>query len=155
MAARLKQLLLMTLVLVGLDQLTKALAVAYIGPRGRVQVIPGFFDLVLWKNTGAAFGSLAGLPGARWLLVAVTIVALAVAAWLALGKFGGSRGTLLAIGLICGGAVGNLIDRLRLGVVIDFVLLYYDRWYWPAFNLADAAITVGGVGMGILILRGK
>lgn len=155
MAARLKYLALITLVLAGLDQLTKALAVAYITPKGRVSVIPGFFDLVLWKNTGAAFGSLSGVPGGRWILIAITIIALAVAVWLALAKGGGSKSQVLAIGLICGGAMGNLIDRLRLGVVIDFLLFYYDRWYWPAFNLADSAITVGGVGMAIFILRGK
>jgi signal peptidase II len=155
MAARLKYLALITLVLAGLDQLTKAIAVASITPRGRIHVIPGFFDLVLWKNTGAAFGSLSGLPGGRWILVGITIIALAAAVWLALSQGGGSKASLLAIGLVCGGAVGNLIDRLRLGVVIDFLLFYYDRWYWPAFNLADSAITVGGVGLALFILRGK
>lgn len=155
MAARLKFLALVSLVLVGLDQLTKAMAVFYIAPRGRIPVISGFFDLVLWKNTGAAFGVFTNLPGGRWLLVLLTLLALGFAAWMVTRHLGGGKVMLWAVALICGGALGNLVDRLRLGQVIDFLLVYYRSWYWPAFNLADSAITIGGVVLAVQILRGK
>lgn len=155
MAARLKFLALVCLALVGLDQLTKAMAVYYIAPRGRIPVIAGFFDLVLWKNTGAAFGLLTGVPGGRWILVGLTLIALGVCAWMATRHLAGGRVMLWAVALICGGALGNLVDRLRLGQVIDFLLFYHRSWYWPAFNLADSAITIGGVLLAVQILRGK
>lgn len=153
MSQRLKFLAVVSLVLVGLDQLTKALAVHYIGPHGRIPVIPGFFDLVLWRNSGAAFGSLGSLPGGRWLLVALTLAALAFCVYLATRRLGGGKLMLWSVALICGGALGNLVDRLRLGLVTDFLLFYLGRWYWPAFNLADSAITIGGLALAIHILR--
>jgi signal peptidase II len=150
------QLLIVTgLALVGLDQLTKALATHYIGPGKRIPVLPGFFDLVLWKNTGAAFGFLSGLPSGRWLLIGLTVVALAVAVWVMLTQDGRSHALFWCLTLICGGAVGNLIDRLRTGLVVDFLLVYHKDWYWPAFNLADSAISVGGTWLALLLLRGK
>ncbi len=155
MAARLKFLALVSLVLVGLDQLTKAMAVHYIGPRGRIPVIDGFFDLVLWKNTGAAFGFLTGVPGGRWILVGLALVGLFVCAWLVTRHLAGSKVMLWGVALVCGGALGNLVDRLRLGQVIDFLLVYHRSWYWPAFNLADSAITIGGVLLALQLLRGK
>lgn len=155
LTGRVKLLILVGLALVGLDQLTKALAVHYIGPAGRIPVIPGFFDLVLWKNTGAAFGVFSGLPGGRWLLVATTIIALGVAVWVIVTQGGRSRAMFWCLTLVCGGAVGNLIDRMRTGLVIDFLLVYYKDWYWPAFNVADSAISVGGACLAVLLLRGK
>jgi len=152
---RLQFLALVSLALAGLDQLTKALAVLWITPRGRIPVIAGFFDLVLWKNTGAAFGLLTGVPGGRWILVALTLLALSVCAWMVTRHLAGGKVMLWGVALICGGALGNLIDRLRLGTVTDFLLLYYRQWYWPAFNLADAAITIGGILLAIQLLRGK
>jgi signal peptidase II len=155
LAARLKFLALVSLALVGLDQLTKAVAVHYILPRGRIPVIDGLFDLVLWKNTGAAFGLLTGVPGGRWILVVLTLLALGVCAWMATRHLGGGKVMLWGVALVCGGALGNLVDRLRLGQVIDFLLVYHRSWYWPAFNLADSAITIGGLLLAIQILRGK
>lgn len=155
MAAHVKLSIVAALALVGLDQLTKALAVALIGQGGRIPVIPGFFDLVLWHNTGAAFGFLSRIPGGRWILIGLTVVALAVAVWVMLTHGSRSRAMLWCLTLICGGAMGNLIDRVQTGLVIDFLLVYYQNWYWPAFNLADSAITIGGVWLAILLLRGK
>lgn len=155
MAARLKFLALVSLVVVGLDQLTKAIAVYYITPRGRIPVISGFFDLVLWKNTGAAFGFLTGVPGGRWILMGLALGGLAVCVWVVTRHLAGNKIMFWGVALVCGGAMGNLVDRARLGTVTDFLLFYYRSWYWPAFNLADSAITIGGILLALQILRGK
>ncbi|MBU1274360.1 MAG: signal peptidase II [Proteobacteria bacterium] len=144
----------MALALAGADQLLKAVMVPWL-EQGPVTIIPGFARLVLAYNTGAAFSSFATMDGARWMLVGATLVALALAAWAACGPLGRQRGAFLALGLICGGALGNLVDRLRLGKVVDFVDLYAGNWHWPVFNLADAAITVGGVYLAWALIRGK
>lgn len=114
-------------------------------------VIDGFFNLVFVTNSGAAFGLLAG-PQVWWrqlFFVSVAIFALGVL----VGAYRHYRlqGTawVVAIGLIAGGAVGNLIDRLRFGSVIDFLDFYINTHHWPAFNVADSAITVG---VGIFFL---
>ena len=148
------KLALIALAVAGADQLIKAVMVPLL-EQGPVTVIPGFARLVLAYNTGAAFSSFATMDGARWLLVGATLVALALAAWAARGPLGRNRGSFWALGLICGGALGNLADRLRLGSVVDFVDLYAGNWHWPVFNLADAAITVGGVYLAWALIRGK
>ncbi len=137
------------LAVAGADQLTKALAVWLIPPGG-VSLVPGYVDLVLVANPGAAFGLLAGLNGARWVLAAAAAVAVVLGLWLAATHKAGVGG---ALGLIVGGAAGNLIDRLRLGHVVDFVDLHWGELHWPAFNLADAAITVGAVWLGWQLVR--
>ena len=151
---RLGRLSVIALAVAGADQLLKAVMVPWLQD-GPVTVIPGFARLILAYNTGAAFSSFAGVAGARWALVGATLVALAVAVWAAAGPLGRHRGTLWSLALICGGAMGNLIDRLRLGSVVDFVDLYAGNWHWPVFNLADAAITVGGVYLAWTLIRGK
>jgi signal peptidase II len=138
----LRWLSLAALVIVA-DQLTKWLAVAKLSVR-TVTVVPGFFDLVLVRNTGAAFGFLNDAGG--WQNVFFVGVAALVSTVLVImlrRLRPGDRVAAWALSLILGGALGNLIDRLRLGYVIDFVDWYYGRWHWPAFNVADAAITVG------------
>ena len=130
---------------IALDQVSKWLAEQFLLPGQPVPVLP-FFNLTLLYNTGAAFSFLAQAGGwQRWffLLLSLTI-SVALVIWI--GRL--QRGqTLLAIALslILGGAVGNLIDRIVHGHVIDFIQLYYERWYWPAFNVADSAITVGAI----------
>jgi len=151
---RLFNLAVVALAVVGLDQVLKALA-QHLLAAGPVPVIPGFFDLVLVYNRGAAFGSFTWLPRANWVFLGVTLVAVGVALWLALGPSGRRAGVRVSLGLIVGGALGNMIDRLRLGQVVDFVYLYLGSWHWPAFNLADAAITVGGVYLAWMMIRGK
>lgn len=134
--------LLVGLVVVA-DQLTKWLAVTELAGR-TVTVIPRYFDFVLVHNTGAAFGFLSNAGG--WQNVFFIVVAVLVSMMLVfmLRRLGpGERITGWALALILGGAMGNLVDRLRLGHVIDFVDWYYGRWHWPAFNIADAAITIG------------
>ncbi len=108
-------------------------------------VLPGFFNLTYVTNTGAAFGMLAGEKNLwrQMFFVTVSVVAL-LAMFFAFRHFR-SAGRLYgyAIGLIAGGAVGNLIDRLRFGSVVDFLDFHLKSYHWPAFNVADSAITVG------------
>jgi signal peptidase II len=123
----------------GLDQATKALAVATLVPGESTNV---FFalDLSLSRNTGIAFGALAGAGDTT----IVALVAVAVAALLAYFVARATRPLLwLPVGMVLGGAAGNLIDRARIGAVLDFI----DPTFWPAFNLADAAIVLGVLGV--------
>ena len=101
-----------------------------------------FFSLVLAFNTGAAFSFLAGAGGwQRWFFAAIAVVASVIIVWLL--RRGGDRVYCLGLALILGGALGNLWDRLTLGKVVDFLLFHYAGWAYPAFNVADSAITVG------------
>lgn len=128
--------------LVVLDQLTKYVAVKTIDPQGAVSLLP-FLSLVLTYNTGAAFSFLAGAGGwQRWFFVLIAIGASVLISWM-LHRH--QRDTFLCLGLtlILAGAIGNLIDRLTIGAVVDFILLYWRQYQWPAFNLADSCITVG------------
>ena len=140
--------------LVAADQVTKALAVSLLPGRG-VTLVPGLFDLTLVYNRGAAFGLLSGLAGGNWLLVGVAVVAVGAALWLLAGPGGRRTGVRLALGLVIGGALGNLIDRLRLGMVVDFIDWHLGPYHWPAFNLADAGISVGCLYLALLLVRGR
>ncbi len=123
------------------DQLAKAAILATFVPGQELPLLP-FFSLVLAFNRGAAFSFLAGADGwQRWLFTAIAIAASVFIVWLL--RRGGSRLYLLGLALILGGALGNLVDRLWLGQVVDFVLLHWRGWSYPAFNLADSAITAG------------
>ncbi len=130
-----------------LDQTTKLAAERWLTYHQALPVFPGF-NLTLSYNRGAAFSFLAEHSGwQRWFF---TVLAAAVSVFLVrwLRQIGDrDRWLSAAIALILGGAVGNLIDRLLYGHVIDFIWLYYDRWSWPVFNIADSAITVGAVAM--------
>jgi signal peptidase II len=127
-----------------LDLATKAWVSAAFAP-GEVLVLTPFLNLVLWHNTGAAFSFLAGAGGwQRWFFVAVTVVISAILLVM-LRRSGGNRLLAAALALVLGGAAGNLWDRLTLGQVVDFVQLHAAGYYWPAFNVADSAITVGVV----------
>jgi signal peptidase II len=143
---------ILSLAVLTMDRLTKAL-VERLTPSGwRRAVIPGFFDLVHTRNPGIAFGLLADsrLPGIRIALVALSVVAAAVMAWLLLaGRAGGQR-SRVGIALILGGAAGNLFDRLLDGGVVDFLLFYVREHEWPAFNVADSAIVIGA---GLVLLE--
>lgn len=141
----------LALVVCLLDQGIKTLAVASLSYGVPVPMLPGF-NLTLLHNTGAAFSLLDDASGwQRWFLSGVAVVVgIGVAFWLSTID-AGQRWAPLALALILGGAFGNLIDRLFLGYVVDFIEVYYDRWSWPAFNVADAAISVGAV---MLIIRG-
>ena len=110
---------------------------------GEAREVTGFFNLVLTFNRGAAFSLLSDAPGwQRELFVAIAVVATVVIVWL-LARQGNDKLFSLALALILGGALGNLWDRIALGHVIDFLDFHAAGHHWPAFNLADSAITVG------------
>ena len=134
--------LLLALLLVLLDQFTKYLVVDRMTTDMTVPLLP-FLSLVLTYNTGAAFSFLAGASGwQRWFFVLIAIGASILITWM-LHRH--QRDTFLCLGLtlILGGALGNLIDRLTTGAVVDFILVYWRQYHWPAFNVADSCITIG------------
>jgi len=139
--------LLLAAAVIALDLATKAMIVARF-QEGESLPVTSFMSLVLAYNTGAAFSFLAGATGwQRWLFAAIAVVASGVLVYMI--RRGGSRMLMLGLALILGGALGNLWDRIVLGHVTDFLLFHYRGWSWPAFNVADSAITVGA---GLLIL---
>jgi len=131
-----------------LDQASKAMVLAFFGEPGcalhRV-VVTSFLDLVLTCNAGVSFGLLnrTGVNSLVFSLFAALVVVVLVF-WLARVR---ATRLAVAIGLIIGGAIGNVIDRLRFGAVIDFLYFHAGSWYWPAFNLADSAICLGVAAM--------
>ncbi|HWS76127.1 MAG TPA: signal peptidase II [Quisquiliibacterium sp.] len=135
----------LAVVVVLLDQLTKWLVTRSFSFAQRRPVIDGFFDLTLVYNKGAAFSFLAGAGGwQRWFFIGIGVAAALFILYL-LWRHGSQRLFALGLALILGGAVGNVIDRVLHGHVVDFVLLHWRGLYWPAFNVADSAITVGAV----------
>ena len=137
--------------IVAADQLTKWLVLGYFENRYPRVELTGFFNLVLVFNKGAAFSLFAQVAGWQTPLLAAFALAAAVIVSVLIVRNPG-RGLLrLGLALILGGALGNLIDRLRFGHVVDFLDFHALGWHWPAFNVADSAISVGAV---ILILEG-
>ncbi len=135
--------LLLALVVDGLDQASKWAILGRFQYGERLNLVPGWFDFTLVYNTGAAFSFLAGAAGwQRWFFTALAIVASVVILFL-LRRHGGQALFSTALALIMGGAIGNAIDRLVHAKVVDFLLFYRGDWYFPAFNVADSAITVG------------
>ncbi len=144
-AAKIRFLALVAVSVLILDLVSKALVLAHLPVGTSVPVIPGFFNLTHVHNPGGAFGFLAGMsPQVR---AAVFIFASLAAAGLILWIYFQTppHQRLLAFGLalVFGGALGNLLDRVRFGVVVDFLDLYVGDLHWPAFNVADSAITIG------------
>jgi len=138
--------LVVSLLVVAVDQLTKFQVTQSLELYQRIPVLP-FFDLVRLHNTGAAFSFLAGASGwQNWLFTGVAIVVSGgVLWWLSQLPPRGKAVLAMGLALLLGGAIGNLIDRLVSGYVVDFILLYYGGWSYPAFNVADSAITCGVV----------
>ncbi|GAB6041289.1 signal peptidase II [Endothiovibrio diazotrophicus] len=137
--------LLLSLAVVALDQASKHWALNALVLHQPRPVVP-HFDLTLVFNQGAAFSFLSDAGGwQRWLFVGLAVlVSVVLMVWvLRLGAR--QRWIGSALGLVLGGAVGNLIDRIRFGHVVDFLDFHYQSYHWPAFNLADSAITVGAV----------
>lgn len=143
MTAPLRLGLLTAAVIVLLDQATKLAAEAWLVPYRPLDLLP-FINLTLAYNPGAAFSLLADQPGwQRWFFSALALAVSGYIVWWLRTLAAAERMQGLALGLVLGGALGNLADRLRLGMVVDFVDLHYAGWHWPAFNVADAGITVG------------
>ncbi|HEY6362473.1 MAG TPA: signal peptidase II [Vicinamibacterales bacterium] len=143
------------LIVLVLDQVTKAIVRSQFALHDAVPVIPGFFNLTRVHNTGAAFGMLnsVNFPFKTAALSVVAAGALAGLAYFAASLPAAQRLSRVGIALIIGGAAGNLIDRIALGYVTDFVDVYWQGWHFWAFNVADAAITVG-VALMILDMLG-
>jgi len=144
------------LVIVVLDQVTKIYIDTHMTLHESIPVVQGFFNITYVRNPGAAFGFLADAsPTVRALLIGVSILASGlIVYYIAKMK---TEDILLTYGmsLILGGAVGNLIDRIRLGEVIDFLDVYISTYHWPAFNVADSAVTVGAVILFYKLIRGQ
>lgn len=151
-----RPILAVAAVVVALDQLTKVLALRHLAPGAPVDLVDDLLSLTLVLNPGMAFGLLSGLPTAwRWVVAVLSIGALLVLARVAVGVLAQSRSVLdlTAIGVIFGGAVGNLIDRARFGAVVDFVDVHVSGWHWPAFNVADSSITIGVALLALRLIR--
>lgn len=132
------------LVVIVLDQLTKSLILANFAYGDSVHVTP-FFNVVRVHNTGAAFSFLAGASGwQRWFFVGLGAVAAGFIVWM-LRSHGGQKMFAWALALILGGALGNVIDRLLHGYVVDFIQVHWADRFFPSFNLADSAITLGAI----------
>ena len=140
-----------------LDQLTKWMISHSLSYYEEVQVIPGFFNLIYIHNPGGAFGIFAKNQGNLQSMLFILIAVFAMGLVLYLYKNTPPEYPVLSVGfaLIFGGALGNMIDRIRLGEVVDFIDLYIAHLHWPAFNIADSAISIGMVIFGFYILFRK
>ena len=144
----------LAIAVIALDQISKhwvSAALTY----GEPVVFTPFFNFPLLHNPGAAFSFLSDAGGwQRWFFTVVAaVVSVVLVIWLA--RVSEKRYEALALALILGGAIGNLYDRVVLGYVVDFVVVHYQDYYWPAFNIADSAITVGAALLILDMLFGK
>jgi len=134
----------LSLVVVLADQVSKSYIVGHLEEFQVTSILP-VLDITLMHNVGAAFSFLASASGwQRWFFIVLACsVSLGIAIWLIRLPPGARRLTSAGLALVLGGAVGNVIDRIRLGSVVDFIHFHWERAYFPAFNVADSAITVG------------
>ncbi len=138
--------LALALIVLIVDQFTKVLVVGYY-KLGDATTITSFFNVVRVHNVGAAFSFLAGAAGwQRWLFTGIGIVAALFILWM-LKSHAGQKLFSFALACILGGAIGNVIDRVVYGYVVDFLQFHYAGWYFPSFNVADSAITVGAAAL--------
>ncbi|MBT8339200.1 MAG: signal peptidase II [Desulfatitalea sp.] len=137
-------------IIAALDQATKALVMQHIPQFGSLTVIPDFFSITHVYNPGGAFGFMArnDSPLRHWLFLAAALFALCMIFYFYHRTPSANPFFGLALAMIFGGAVGNLIDRMRFGEVVDFLDVYLGTFHWPTFNVADSAVTVG---VGIFI----
>lgn len=136
--------LLVSAFVVVADQVTKTLVIENLTLYQRIPLLP-ILDLVRLHNTGAAFSFLADASGwQQWLFTTVAVVvSIVILFWLLKLPRAGRRVLALGLALVLGGAIGNVIDRTLYGYVVDFILFHYHAWSYPAFNIADSAISVG------------
>jgi signal peptidase II len=150
--------LLTLLLILTADRITKVIVPLLMDLHQSIPVIPGFFHITYVRNTGVAFGILAGWesPLKRGFFILASVVAL-ILLWILYKQAVSSslRSLRLALVLITAGAVGNLFDRAMTGEVVDFLDFFIGRHHWPAFNAADSAITVGAVFLAFLYLTGR
>lgn len=150
MSRKLTILLAVLILGLGLDMLTKALVLKHLPLGAQMPLAPGFFNLVHIHNKGAAFGLLGGLPQVytRIFFIITNGLVLSVVGYLWWRLPQASWQMALGYSLVIAGALGNLIDRIWLGEVVDFLDFYWGRYHWPAFNVADSLVCVGA---GLLI----
>ena len=148
--------LLLSAAIILVDQVTKLIVLDHFNLHETLPLIPGLLNFTLAFNDGAAFSFLQGAGGwQRWFFTALAIVVSAVlVVWLKRTPRGDWR-TALPLALVVGGAIGNVIDRIRLGHVVDFIDVHYQSWSFPAFNVADSAISIGAVLLIVFGLFGK
>ena len=136
--------LMLSFLIILLDQASKYYAAHYLSFAQAVIIIPNYFNLFLMHNTGASFSFLAQMSGwQRWFLsIVAIIISLGLIKWL-LSLPQNQYWMASALSLVIGGAIGNLIDRLQLAYVVDFIQVYYKNYYFPTFNIADSAVVIG------------
>jgi signal peptidase II len=135
-------------VVLAFDQFTKYWVSVKLREGDEIDIIKGFFKLSYTENPGIAFGMLNN-GNLKWLLVSVSIAAIVIVAYYMIRTSASNTLLLWSLSLLAAGICGNLIDRFRLGRVIDFILVYYKDYQWPVFNIADTAITIGAALMAI------
>lgn len=133
---RFKYVFIISLVIIVLDQITKHLVLKYMNPFESIEILP-FLHIVSVRNTGGAFGMFKSVGST--LFIAVSVMAIIFVIWLLIR----TKESYFGLSLILGGAIGNLIDRLRYGWVADFIDFSIGKFHWPAFNVADSALTIG------------
>jgi len=147
----------LALIILLLDQASKWMAVIHIEAHESLSVIPGFFNLVLVNNRGMAFGILSKTRSGFYyfLLLATTIGVIGVIFFFFFWIKESKKWLTVGLSLILGGALGNLVDRVRLGYVIDFLDFFLKDYHWPAFNVADSAVTIGTFWLLFNIIKGR
>ena len=149
--ANLPELLMLVLAIVTADQISKALVVGSLDLGQSHPLVPGFLHFTHVRNTGMAFGLLsrADIPFKAALVTLLSVAAMGAVTYYALKSTQNERLTRVGLTFILGGAIGNIIDRVHLGYVVDFVDVFYRDTHWPAFNVADTCICIG---VGLLLL---
>jgi len=131
-----------------LDQISKTFILRFL--KEPINIIPGFFNIVLVWNKGAAWGMLSKYPS---FLTAIAIIALIILIIFFKKISGGKKSTEIALALLIGGISGNLFDRITRGAVVDFLDFYIGKYHWPAFNIADSAITISVIILLVFSLK--
>jgi signal peptidase II len=157
LSAKWKMVLGWVVTILVLDQLTKAIVDRTLSLHQSIPIIDRFFSLTYVRNTGAAFGIFAGSHEAFRLpfLILVSVLALGFVVVMLKRLHDEEKGLITALSLIIGGAIGNLIDRVLYGEVIDFLDFYWSNYHWPAFNVADSCITIGVLITLFYLIRAK
>ncbi len=151
--------LLIMLAIIAVDQATKQLVTKSLSLENTRDIIKGFLRLWHVRNSGAIWGFFSGHDGGiiPRVITVLAVAALLIVAWFFLRADAGrgARLELFSYAFILGGALGNIIDRLRLGYVVDFLDVYVKSWHWPTFNAADSCITIGVLLLAFSLLRGE
>lgn len=153
MKTKLLILLAVTIPVVLLDQVTKLWIQTTLSMAGSIEILEHFFHIRHIRNVAGAFGSLSWMSMNVFIVLTILCIGFIGVLYYKLGPR--QHGPAVGLALIEGGAIGNLIDRFRLGSVIDFIDVHYYSYHWPAFNIADSAITVGSIILALCIVRGK